>query len=192
MHSTAFQSRRLLVQALSSLALGSTWVRSALAQEPPPPAVLATEMPAALYAGSARLRFLGWDIYDARLWVSSGFQASTYAQHAFALELLYLRGLSGSAIAQRSMDEMRRVGSIDTQRQAQWLQAMQDSFVDVKSGDRMLGLHGPSTGARFWFNDQQRPAIAQPEFSRYFFGIWLHPNTSQPKLRADLLRFVVP
>ena len=29
--------------------------------------------------------------------------------------------------------------------------------------------------------------VADPEFARLFFGIWLSPNTSEPSLRQALL-----
>jgi hypothetical protein len=32
-----------------------------------------------------------------------------------------------------------------------------------------------------------RASIDDPEFSRYFFGIWLSPHTSEPKMRGELL-----
>jgi hypothetical protein len=151
------------------------------------PNEIATELPAAVYSGAARLRFFGFDVYDSKLWVVSGFKAANYAQHPFALELSYLRSLSGTAIAERSIKEMRRVGSISSEQESRWLKAMQEAFPDVKAGDRIVGLHTPGAGARFWYNGQSRPSVADVEFSRYFFGIWLHENTSEPKLRTSLL-----
>ena len=151
------------------------------------PGEVASELPAAQYSGAARLRFFGFDVYDSKLWVGSGFKATDYAKSPFALELSYLRSLSGAAIAERSIKEMRRVGPISAEQEARWLKAMQEAFPDVKAGDRIVGLHTPGTGARFWYNGQSRPAVPDTEFSRYFFGIWLHDNTSEPKLRTSLL-----
>jgi hypothetical protein len=151
------------------------------------PKEVAAELPTPVYSGAARLRFFGFDVYDSKLWVAPGFKAVDYAQHPFALELSYLRSLSGTAIAERSLKEMRRVGNISAEQEARWLKAMQDAFPDVKAGDRIVGLHTPGVGARFWYNGQSRPAVADAEFSRYFFGIWLDNNTSEPKLRTSLL-----
>jgi hypothetical protein len=151
------------------------------------PGEVASELPAALYSGAARLRFFGFDVYDSKLWVGNGFKATDYARSPFVLELSYLRSLSGTAIAERSIKEMRRVGPISAEQEARWLKAMQEAFPDVKAGDRIVGLHTPGTGARFWYNGQSRPAVPDTEFSRYFFGIWLHDNTSEPKLRTSLL-----
>jgi hypothetical protein len=133
------------------------------------------------------LRFLGLAIYEARLWVQTGFNASNYASSPFALELNYFRALSGPLIAERSLKEMRRQGPLSDERGQAWLQAMVRAFPDVKAGDRITGLHTPGVGARFWFNGQNRPAPNDPDFSPVFFGIWLSEATSEPQMRSQLL-----
>ena len=148
---------------------------------------MAESVTGALFGGSARMRFLGFDIYDAALWVAPGFQANKYGQSPLILDLRYLRGLYGSAIAKRSISEMRRAGSFNAEQEQRWLTAMEASFPDVKEGDRITGVHNPVSGARFWFNGLARAPINDPEFSRLFFGIWLSPATSEPKLRTALL-----
>jgi hypothetical protein len=145
------------------------------------------ELPGAQATGTATLRFLGLTVYQARLWVQPGFQASRYAQHPLALELNYSRSLSGPLIAERSLKEMRLQGPIGQEQASAWLQAMLQAFPDVKAGDRITGVHTPGVGARFWFNGQSRPGLKDPEFSRIFFGIWLSEATSEPQMRRQLL-----
>lgn len=154
---------------------------------PVPPAHVAESIPNALFGGSARMRFLGFDVYDASLWVAPGFQASLYGQSALILELGYLRRLNGRSIAQRSTSEMRRAGKFTQEQEQRWQAAMESSFPDVKAGDSITGVHNPVLGASFWFNGLARAPIRDPEFSRLFFGIWLSAATSEPKLRAALL-----
>lgn len=188
-------TRRNVLKQCAAAALGwatVTWLGAAQAQAPDGaavalPAELASELPAAQLQGSAKLRFLGMDIYEARLWTPSGFNAGAYAQQPFALELIYQRGLSGKLIAERSIKEMRRQGSLGAEREQAWLDAMVQAFPDVKNGDRITGLHTPGVGARFWFNGQSRGAVRDADFSRTFFGIWLSDATSEPQLRAKLL-----
>jgi hypothetical protein len=151
------------------------------------PSEVLTELPGARALGSAALRFLGWTVYEARLWVQQGFQAGSYAQSPFALELNYYRALSGPLIAERSLKEMRRQGPLSPAREQAWLQAMVRAFPDVKAGDRLTGLHTPGGGAHFWFNGQSRPAVPDPDFSRIFFGIWLSDASSEPEMRNHLL-----
>jgi hypothetical protein len=157
-----------------------------------PPAEVGSELPGASLAGSTRMRFFGLNIYDARLWVTAGFKPAAFWQSPLALELTYLRSLSGSAIAQRSLDEMRRGGPISQDTADRWLAAMNAAFADVKAADRITGMHVPGQGAKFWLNGQPRPGIKDPEFSRLFFGIWLADHTSEPRLRAELLAGVAP
>ncbi|MBA3056670.1 MAG: chalcone isomerase family protein [Gammaproteobacteria bacterium] len=175
--------------------LGLSTASNAQAQEPATalaPAEVRTALRGARWSGSARLRYWGFDVYDARLWVSDDFRASRFAQHALMLELVYLRGLQGSSIAERSLVEMRRSAAIAQAQAQRWLAAMQDAFPDVKAGDRLTGLHSPGVGARFWFNGQPRAFVADPEFSRLFFGIWLAPSTSEPQMRSALLAQAAP
>lgn len=156
------------------------------------PGEVAAELPGGVLAGSARLRFFGFDVYDSRLWVAPGFRASSYAQSPLALELTYLRALKGRAIAERSLQEMQRCGRLSPEQEQRWLGAMTEAFPDVGRGERITGLHQPGVGARFWVNGQARAEIRDPEFSRCFFGIWLAETTSEPQLRSQLLERAAP
>lgn len=164
---------------------------SAFAQIAPPREVQA-QLPQARRAGSTRMRFLGWSVYDADLWVAPGFEAAQYATHPIALELRYLRSLGGKSIAERSVQEMRRGGPLDAATEQSWLQAMVDAFPDVKEGDRITGLHSPAAGTRFVYNGTLRATVADPAFGPRFFGIWLAPWTSEPRLRSELLAGLNP
>src|SRR6476620_3426315 len=99
--------------------------------------------------GQGTLRFLGFDVYRARLWVTPGFDASDYAARPLALELTYYRAFTAEAIAKRSIEEMRRAGSFTAEQAARWQQALQAALPDVKPGDRLLGVHQPGVGAVF-------------------------------------------
>ena len=144
------------------------------------------ELPNATLGGNARFTFLGIGVYDASLWVTPGFSVGDYDRHAFALTLSYLRDFSGAAIADRSVAEMRRQpgpaeASLDT-----WARRMREVFPDVRKGDRLTGIHRPGEGARFHANGQLAGSIADAEFSRRFFGIWLSAQTSDSRLRDAL------
>jgi hypothetical protein len=127
-------------------------------------------------AGQARLKVFGFQIYDAQLWVTTGFNPDDYASSNFALELRYLRNLSGDAIAKRSIKEMLRIDSFSDAQSAQWLADMRTIFPDVKKGDQLTGIHRPGIGARFLLNDKPIGDIDDPQFARL------------PQLRSDLLR----
>ena len=101
--------------------------------------------------------------------------------------MIYARALVGEQIASRSITEMKRVGSLSDAQAAQWLKSMTALFPDVKAGDRLTGVHTPGQSARFYFNGALRGEVADADFARLFFAIWLSPKTSEPKLRTQLL-----
>lgn len=137
--------------------------------------------------GQARFRFLGLHVYDIRLWSAAPVTAANWQEQPLTLEIEYARNLSGDEIAKRSLKEMRRQATVtDAQAQA-WLTEMQAAFPDVKAGDRISGTHEPGVAAQFFVNGQPRRRVADAQFARLFFGIWLSPQTSEPALREQLL-----
>ena len=151
------------------------------------PAEVSAAWPQARLVGSGQLRFMGFRIYDARLWAPATLSADSWPTQPFALELVYARTLQGAQIATRSLDEMRRQGQPDAATAQRWLAAMQAAFPDVKDGDRLTGLHLPDEGARIFHNGSLRSEWREPPLARRFFGIWLSPQTSDPALREALL-----
>ena len=149
-------------------------------------------IPAARAAGNGRLRFWGMDVYDARLSVAPGFRQVDFSAHAFALQLNYLRSFSGAAIAQRSLEEMRRMASIAPEQAAAWQDGLARVLPDVREGDRITGVNQPGRGPLFLLNGKALGEVGDARFSRLFFGIWLAPQTSEPALRAALLAGTQP
>ncbi|WP_246316057.1 chalcone isomerase family protein [Tepidicella baoligensis] len=146
-----------------------------------------TPLPEGALSGEATLRFLGLQVYRARLWTPPTFDPSRLGEQALALELEYLRAFKGAAIAERSIVEMRRAGRFTDEQATTWQAAMQNLFPDVRPGDRITGLLHPGKGAEFFYNDRPAGRIDDAEFARLFFSIWLGPNTSEPALRRQLL-----
>lgn len=144
-------------------------------------------LPGSRLQGQALLRFFGLQVYQAHLWTRADFRPEQLEQQPLVLELQYLRDFKGSAIAERSLQEMRRSGSVSEERGQRWLSEMQRIFPDVKSGDRIAGVHQPGQGAAFWHNGRPAGRIDDTEFARRFFGIWLAPSTSEPDMRTALL-----
>ena len=137
--------------------------------------------------GKGRLTFWGFQVYDARLWALPGFSPDKLNTQPFALELAYLRGFENKAVAERSIVEMRRSATIGEEQANAWRAEMMRVLPSPKAGDRVTGVNRPGTGALFLFNGKPTGEIRDPEFARLFFGIWLSPKTSEPKLRSALL-----
>lgn len=177
--------RRTLLTALATAPL-VTQVRA----QPPaaePPAEVKAELPEARWRGSATMRWFGLQLYDLRLWSASTAAPAELPAQPLALELQYARQLVGRLIAERSISEMRRIGPFDEAQAERWLAALSRLFPDVQAGDRLTGVQRPGAATRFFHNGQPRGEVAEPAFGPLFFGIWLSPRTSEPKLRQQLL-----
>jgi hypothetical protein len=145
------------------------------------------ELPGARLLGQGRLTYFGLNVYGAKLWVTEAFKADEFTRHPMALELEYARALVGRLIAERSLDEMKKLGDVPEAKGEGWLATMTQIFPDVDKGDRITGLYHPIDGMRFFLNGKLRGEVRDPLFARLFVGIWLSPRTSQPKLRQALL-----
>lgn len=176
--------RVLALRGLAALlAAGLLW----LAFQGPAQARPNPMLPSAELRGEGLLRFFGLQVYRARLWTDPSFEAANFAAAPLALELEYLRDFKASAIADRSIQEMRRAATFGADKATRWEQQLAQLLPDVKAGDRIMGVHQPGTGALFFHNDKPIGGIADEEFSRLFFGIWLGPATSEPGLRNALI-----
>jgi hypothetical protein len=153
------------------------------------PAAVSAQLPEARLAGEGELRWFGLKVYSAQLWVGRpGLRIERPAAAPFALELRYATSLKGTMIAERSLQEMERMGYGDAPRRGRWLDAMKRLFPDVAKGDRLTGIHEPGRGARFFHNDRAIGTVDDPDFSNAFFAIWLDERTVAPSLRESLIR----
>jgi hypothetical protein len=152
------------------------------------PAYIKQVLPEAALVGQGLYRWFGLSVYKARLWsdktrvTPSGWQSSS-----LALELEYTRTLYGEKIAIASIDEIKKLGLGSAAQHEQWLADMKKIFPDVNEGQQLTGVFTPGQASRFFFNGKHVGDIDDPEFGLAFFGIWLHPKTSAPKLRQALL-----
>lgn len=175
MISTATQSIKICLSLVTVLVLAVSAQGSSLERAWAPDLVL---------LGEGRLRVLFWDIYNASLYATNGVYDP---EKPFALSLTYLRGFSGSDIAQRSIDEIRSQGFADETVLAFWMAQLNAIFPDVVEGDQITGISQPSEGTRFFLNGALIGTIADQNLSRRFFDIWLSEKTTEPGLRESLL-----
>ena len=131
--------------------------------------------------GAGKLNWWGFHIYDA-----SFYRAGTLSSPEFALDMRYHKSFSGTSIANRSADEMKRIGVPDTQA-ALWGRELSSFLPDIESGQSLTAIYTPKQGTVFYHEGKRIAQIPGADFSKAFFGIWLDPKTSAPKLRTDLL-----
>ena len=170
---------------LAALALALAATLAAAQSVVPLPAALVAELPALKPLGEGRLRWFGLHVYDSSLWVPG--EAWSF-ERPFALDIRYAMSIKGRDLTERSLVEMKRLGYTDREKLGRWESEMDRVFPDIKAGDRLVGLSVPGREARFYSQDRFLGTVADPEFARAFFSIWLDPATSEPKLRAQMLR----
>ena len=134
--------------------------------------------------GEARYTYILFDVYDAKLFAPKGVWDF---EKPFALELKYLRNLSGRKIAERSAKEIRNQGFSNEVQLAGWYSQMQEIFPDVSKGSVLIGVYQPNEETLFYNGEQLIGRVKDPEFGRWFFGIWLSENTSEPEFRRILM-----
>lgn len=172
--------RRVVLAALALLALSLT--AAAMTR----PAELGGAINATKPYGSGSLTWLVFTAYDATLWTD----APQWSMNApFALTLRYRMSFTTDELVERTVDEMAKVSPAASKASlAAYSSALRRAFPNVKDGDRITALHVPGTAVRFFHNGNRTAEIADPTFADPFFGIWLSPRTSEPRLRAELLR----
>jgi hypothetical protein len=153
-------------------------------KNPPLPEPLRQSSPELRPLGQGALTWFGLTIYDSTLWVAGNRWSM---DQRFALDIRYQREIAGSRIVKSSVEEIQRVDNPEAVLLARWKAEMTRIFPDVKPGDRLIGVNVPGRGVRFYNSGGFIGEIADPEFARAFFGIWLSPGTREPELRAALL-----
>jgi len=135
----------------------------------------------AMLQGSGRLNWWGFHIYDA-----SFYRSGAPSSPEFAIDIRYQKSFSGISIANTSAEEMKKMGVPDAQ-VALWGKELASIFPNIESGQTLTAVYAPKQGTIFYHDGKRIAQIPGAEFSKAFFGIWLDPKTSVPKLRNELL-----
>ena len=141
------------------------------------------QLPDAQKKGEYSFSYFIWDVYDITLYVQDN--SSIYSGD-IALSLRYKRDLNGKDITERSIEEIKNIGFRNKKYLSLWQDKMNNIFPDVTNGTVLTGIRKKGTTS-FYHNGKFVGAIDDPLFSKYFFGIWLSPQTSEPEMRASLL-----
>jgi hypothetical protein len=150
------------------------------------PREIADTIHAAKPYGHGTVTFLFLKAYDATLWTDA---AHWSMASGFALTLHYDMSFSSDELAERTMKEMQHVApGLDAATQTRYRAMLPRLFPDVKSGDTITALHTPGAPTRFFHNGVFVAASDDAAFAEPFFAIWLSPRTSDPALRAKLLK----
>lgn len=148
------------------------------------PAEVVQATPQLHVLGQGVLRFVFWKIYDIALYGSG---PAWRDDAPYALAVVYARSFTGAEVADEGVKQMRHLGYQDARQLDRWREDMLKGFPAVHPGDQVAAVFSPPDATDFYVNGRLTADIHDLAFSRAFFGIWLDPRTSEPKLRRALL-----
>ncbi|WP_337880804.1 chalcone isomerase family protein [Rheinheimera sp.] len=133
--------------------------------------------------GQAQFSVLFWDLYQSWLYSPSG--RFTGVEPGVLFEIRYLRDISKDQLIENTVKQWQHLKVSPAQYQ-DYLPQLQQVWPDIRKGD-VLTLKVEAGHTEFYFNQQPAGVIASPDFAALFLDIWLSPQTSEPKLRQQLL-----
>ncbi len=140
---------------------------------------LSKVLPGAELRGEATFRYVGFTIYDARLF-TIGAAPLNWSQD-FALELTYRRKLSQYDLVEATLREMNRMGKALPIRAK-----LESCYQAVGRGDTYLAVtQGPDV-ITFWRNDRPARTLRFAGIKTRFMSVFLGDNTQSPRFTRDL------
>lgn len=133
--------------------------------------------------GTAKFKFLFWDIYVSELYTKSGSYSDNEAK--LLLEIKYLRDIKSKDLLNKTVDQWKHLG-IDESEYKNYVQQLSVIWPDIKVGDE-LAFYTRDEQSHFYLNQNHIGSISSNKFGEIFKDIWLSESTSQPKLRETLL-----
>ncbi|MCB4455710.1 hypothetical protein [Leisingera sp. McT4-56] len=132
--------------------------------------VIERALPGAELRGESTFRFVGVPLYKARLFTHGG--APLDWSRDFALELTYLRYLSGADLVESTLRELERLGGAPPVRGQ-----LERCFRDVRRGDSYAAVSKGPDRIGFWNNGQRVCTLSHPGIKGRFMAIFLGPDT---------------
>ncbi len=134
--------------------------------------------------GEGTLKVFFMEIYDLRLIADS----PTFSwQNKFKLDFIYTRDLKKDSVIKSSIKELRRQSSVSESDIESWQGYLEQSIRPVQEGTHATVLWEPEGQITFHYENSDPTTIKDEDFARAFLNIWLGEETSQPKLRSEIL-----
>lgn len=140
---------------------------------------ITSALPGAELRGAATFRYVGFPLYEAQLYTRSG--APLDWSKDFALELKYMRDLTGKDLVEGTMRELNRTG-VDLPVRGQ----LEKCFRDVSKGDRYVAVSSGKNQIGFWLNGNRVCTLSYPEIKTYFMAIFLGEDTRSSSFTRKL------
>ncbi|MCI2285841.1 chalcone isomerase family protein [Colwellia sp. MSW7] len=135
--------------------------------------------------GKAKFSVLFWDIYNSTLYTKTGNYLYNNSPESLLFEIEYLKDITAEDLLERTIQQWEHL-KVPELVYSKFLPALKTIWPDISSGDK-LTLLVQNQQSVFYFNQMKVGQIEEVNFSKLFLDIWLSPNTSQTKLRKELL-----
>ncbi|MDA8621226.1 chalcone isomerase family protein [Psychrosphaera sp.] len=138
--------------------------------------------------GQAEFSYLFWDVYDSRLFNMKGkfdSKSDWHEQGPVVLEIHYKRDIKAKDLIDSTVEQWQHLKVSDAD-YAQYVTWLSETWPNLKEGDK-LALLMYSDHSVFFYNNEFLSKQDNPEFGKTFLDIWLSVDTSEPKLRKQLL-----
>jgi hypothetical protein len=152
----------------------------------PVPQAVHTPTPLQL-VGEGSMTWFGFTLYDASLWTATGKYDQFQNDLPIALHITYDKNIAATKLAETTVEEWERLEFFDPQSRNKWGHKLSTIWPDVKPGDSITTLVTNEKHTIFYANDVLIGRINDENFSYALISIWLHPNTTAPTLRANLI-----
>ncbi|NQD36860.1 hypothetical protein HPT27_07460 [Permianibacter sp. IMCC34836] len=137
--------------------------------------------------GAGTLRWLGFRVYDASTWATTApLPSDGTVPTPFALQIIYAHDIDAADLVDATATAWQKLGLLD-ERAKNWLPGLRTLWPNVKAGDCLVLYVDANGNAGFYYNNQLLGRIDDPQFASRFAAIWLHPDSSEPTLRNQLL-----
>jgi hypothetical protein len=137
--------------------------------------------------GAGELRWLGFPIYDASFWTSSGRHAGLNADETVALSLWYRRSFTRDELLAVTETAWRKLGQVEPAQRALWLAELRSFWTDVAPGQNVTTVVLPGGPTRFYDQRGRFGQVDDPAFGPAFLSIWLDRRSVVSDLRIHLL-----
>jgi hypothetical protein len=137
--------------------------------------------------GAGELRWLGFPIYDASLWTSTGRYTGFGSGGTVALSLWYQRSFSRAELVRITEHAWKKLGQPSPEQRDRWLAELRRTWSDVAPGHNVTTVVIPNGPTRFYDQQGRFAQVDDPAFGPAFLAIWLDPRSVVSDLRLQLL-----
>jgi hypothetical protein len=179
--------RALILPCPRLFVLLGLWLAAAVASASTLPGSVTEQGYPLRKVGGGELRWLGFPIYDASLWTSTGRFGGFGPGETVALSLWYQRSFSRDELLRITETAWKKLGQPDAGQRELWLAELRRKWTDVSPGHNITTVVIPNGPTRFYDQRGRFAQVDDPAFGPAFLSIWLHPRSVVSDLRLELL-----